>query len=60
MKLVDKFVRLKSDCAKCKHFNALSCSAYPNGIPKELYNGDKKHRKKRPDQKGDAVFQSIL
>lgn len=34
-------------CNKCKHVNedGMTCKAFPNGIPKEILNGDFKHRR---------------
>lgn len=48
----------RSKCDSCKYFITADtppfarCKAYPTGIPKRIYNGEKDHNKHRPFDKG--------
>jgi len=58
--LLDIHLRLKSDCAKCKHrYLGMECPAYPDGIPYELTQGIETHRTVREDQEGTFVFINV-
>jgi hypothetical protein len=45
-------------CNLCKHylFN-LKCTAFPEGIPMEILNGENDHSKPFPQQFNDNVFE---
>ncbi len=53
-------VKVRSDCAGCKHYprHSFSCPAFPEEIPEEIRFNVVKHREVRPDQTGDYVFES--
>lgn len=40
------------------YLTALTCEAYPTGIPDAILDGKDNHTKKRPDQFNDVVFES--
>lgn len=48
----------RSKCDSCKYFIIAEtppfarCKAYPTGIPKRIYNGEKDHSRHRPFDKG--------
>lgn len=51
-------------CSKCVHFDranavARQCSAFPNGIPLPIWNGENDHTKQYPGDNG-IRFASIL
>lgn len=47
-------------CLFCKHYIGNStCKAFPEGIPRVIYEGKDKHRKPLKGQKNDLVFTSI-
>ncbi len=56
----DKFVSIESDCAFCKHLQYdLSCPAFPNGIPRLVLEGKKKHQSIIDGQVGTTVFEKF-
>jgi len=50
---------MKTNCALCKHRNHLylKCSAYPDEIPKEIANGQKKHDQFLTGQQGQFIYE---
>jgi hypothetical protein len=52
-----------SECLVCKHieqdiYGGLSCEAFPDGIPYEIYSNT--HYKKHPLQKGEFIFEITI
>lgn len=46
-----------SDCGTCVHLISGRCSAFPNGIPAEIWDASTGHREVRPDQTGDSTYE---
>ena len=45
-------------CGNCKHYIGEGlCTAFPNGIPKEILNGENNHEEPLPEQDDDIVFE---
>lgn len=48
-------------CWRCKHYkkigNTMSCSAFPDGIPREVFSEEILHFKKMENQVGDFIFE---
>jgi len=42
-------------CQVCAHYN-LGCPAFPNGIPRDIWQGEDEHRTVRDGQVGDFVL----
>ena len=57
----DKTVKYESDCAFCKHLKLgrYSCIAFPNGIPRLVLEGKKKHQSIIEGQVGTTVFEKF-
>ena len=52
----------KSICAVCKNYNfkkALSCKAFPDGIPEIILNGEDNHTEPLKGQTGNYVFEEL-
>lgn len=46
-------------CFNCKHYDyeAMTCGAYPGGIPEEIRSGETPHDKVLEGQKGAFIFE---
>lgn len=49
-------------CFSCKHLRRFEggCSAFPDGIPKEITSEENDHSKPLKDQENDIVFESRI
>lgn len=53
--VVERYPRI---CASCKHLKAdLTCPAFPDEIPNEIWWDAEDHREKRKGQTGDTVWE---
>ncbi len=49
---------MTDQCGICKHAEgALTCAAFPDGIPADILTGEFDHTEKHPDQDNDIVFE---
>jgi hypothetical protein len=50
---------LKWKCLTCVHyFEHNKCTAFPDGIPFDIVEGEFKHTKRHPEQKNDIFYES--
>lgn len=59
-----KISAVSSVCSFCKNFDdsnpiARKCTAFPNGIPLQIWDGENDHRKRFPGDNG-ILFEPIL
>jgi hypothetical protein len=63
----DRLISLEAPCFYCLHRTALrnqsltsgwTCTAYPQGIPRDILTRERAHTLVLPDQVGDAVYES--
>ena len=67
METIDReleYVKYSKQCLFCKHLknrsepdNLPACKAFPEGIPVEVWNNEKKHNKPIEGQTGEYVFE---
>ena len=57
----DIAIQVSEQCQNCRHFALYSpsCGAFPDGIPRNILDGDFDHTKLHPDQGNDILFEQI-
>lgn len=57
----DIAIQVSEQCQDCEHFALYSpsCKAFPEGIPRNILDGDFDHTKIHPDQDNDILFEPI-
>jgi len=51
---------MTEQCNICKHYGiALTCEAFPSGIPADILTGEFDHTQIHPDQENNIVFEPI-
>jgi len=51
---------ITDQCNICENYTgALTCLAFPKGIPEDILQGDFDHSEKHPKQDNDIVFEEV-